>query len=125
MTVPRREKHLYRDGAEGAEEREFDQRYGARGPDVYGRVINKVSREQAAKRKGRKKRERVRAHESTSSSGKRFRVRAHEEEISADPEDDRPRSRGSSHEVEAHEREVDGRREHVREHRAKNPRRRR
>lgn len=87
----RSEKHLYRDGAKGPEEREFEQRYGReKGKRVYGATVGKVERERAA-----------------------------------EDEDDRPRNSGDTHGVEPHEREVDGRPEHVRGHRAKNPRRRR
>ncbi len=117
--MKRREKHLYRDGAAPAEERAFDERYGARGPEVYGAVVGKTAREEAAKRGGRKV-ERVRRHKSTTSRGKVFEVRQHEA-IVVPEEEDRPRSQGGTHEVDGH---YSGG-HWVRDHRAKNPRRRR
>ncbi len=45
-------RHLYRDGAKGAELRKFEREYGHRkGRRVYGAVVGKVRRERAAKRR--------------------------------------------------------------------------
>jgi bisphosphoglycerate-dependent phosphoglycerate mutase len=121
--MARKSRRLYREGAHGTEEREFEDRYGEhKGERVYGAVVGKVAREQAAERGG-KKVERIRRHPATSSQGKPYIVRAHEAEVTADPEDDRPRRGSSEHEVEPHEETVRGRRYPVRGHLAKNPNR--
>jgi len=56
-------RHLYKGGPSVREREleEFERRYPGRGAEVYGATINKVRREQAAKRGG-KLRERVRGH---------------------------------------------------------------
>lgn len=70
------EGHLYRGrGTRSRQLRNFKERYGARGAEVYGKVVGKVAREQAEKR-GRKV-ERVRAHGSHTRYGARERVRSH------------------------------------------------
>lgn len=47
----RKAPHLYRGrGTQERELTEFEDRYGARGPYVYGATIGKVRRERAAKR---------------------------------------------------------------------------
>jgi hypothetical protein len=81
----KKEKHLYDDGAEAAERRAFEKEYPGRGDDVYGRVINKVSREQAEKRPGGVKVEHVEGHVAFSDRGKRFFVRPHPMRVSAHP----------------------------------------
>lgn len=44
-------RHLYRNGAEPREMREFEERYGKKKGDyVYGATVGKVKRERAAKR---------------------------------------------------------------------------
>lgn len=70
-------KQLYRGrGTKARELRAFRARYGRRGAEVYGKVIGKVAREQAAKRG--EKVERVRKHRSHTRKGKPETVRAHE-----------------------------------------------
>lgn len=82
----RRERTLYRDKRDRArEEREFRRRYGRRGPEVYGRTIGKVAREQAARNPRGVKIERVRPHGSHSRTGKPERVGGHRATIRADP----------------------------------------
>ena len=47
-------KHLYRDGAEKGEIRDFQRRYGKRkGRAIYGAVVGNVKRERAAKKRRR------------------------------------------------------------------------
>ena len=47
-------KHLYRDGAEKGEIRDFERRYGKRkGRRIYGATVGKVKRERAAKKRRR------------------------------------------------------------------------
>ncbi len=49
--MAKKEKHLYRHGAKGREEREFERRYGlSKGKYVYGAVVGKVKRERARRR---------------------------------------------------------------------------
>ena len=51
MNMSRRRKHLYRDGARGAELRAFERRYGKRkGRYIYGATVGKVYRERHRRR---------------------------------------------------------------------------
>jgi hypothetical protein len=111
-------KRLYKGrGTKARMTRAFERRYGKRGRAVYGAVIGKVAREQAARRG--EKVERVRRHESTSRKGRRFEVRAHEARL----EGERYHPRGEyeeevrGYEVPAHaSRSRKGKREWVRRH---------
>jgi hypothetical protein len=74
---------LYRGrGTKAKELRAFGRRYPGRGKIVYGRVIGKVKREQAAKRGGVLIEE-VKRHRSHSSKGKPFIVRRHNARVRA------------------------------------------
>ena len=78
-------RRLYRGkGTRRREQREFKRRYGRRGPEVYGDVIGKTKREQAAKAGG-EIREYVQAHRAVSDEGRPYRVRGHYAEIHAHP----------------------------------------
>lgn len=77
MVRKRRSGKLYRGkGTKARQERAFKARYGKRGPEVYGKVLGKVAREQAAERGGIKI-EQVKQHESKSKRGRKFQVRHH------------------------------------------------
>lgn len=70
------EGHLYRGrGTRSRQLRNFKERYGARGAEVYGKVVGKVAREQAERRGV--KIERVRAHGSRTRYGAPERVGSH------------------------------------------------
>lgn len=72
----KRPRHLYSSPSEReAVMREFEERYGKRGKEVYGKTVGKVRREQVSK--GRSPIEQVKRHVSRSRSGKREIVRAH------------------------------------------------
>ncbi len=78
-------RRLYRGGAKGPELREFEARYGPEhGQVVYGEVIGKVAREQAAEHGGVKV-EKIPGHISFSSEGLREHVRAHDAYVHAVP----------------------------------------
>ena len=84
--MARRRGHIYRDGAEGRELREFEARYGPEhGREVYGAVVGKVAREQAAYRPGGVKVEHIPGHISFSSKGQREWVRGSERYVHAHP----------------------------------------
>jgi hypothetical protein len=83
--VRRKKGRLYRDGAQDAEMREFERRYGVEHGDVvYGETVGKVARERAAANGG-EIRERIKGHMSISSKGTPFEVRPHFSEVHAHP----------------------------------------
>ncbi len=50
--MARKEKHLYRKGAEARERRKFEKEYGKKKGDyVYGATVGKVKREREAKKR--------------------------------------------------------------------------
>lgn len=49
--MARKEKHLYRKGAEARERRKFEKEYGKKGDYVYGATVGKVKREREAKKR--------------------------------------------------------------------------
>lgn len=71
-----RKRHLYSNKKDRAiERREFTEEYGpVKGRYVYGAVVGKVRREQAAAG-SRPHREVIKAHAGRSARGRRFRVR--------------------------------------------------
>jgi hypothetical protein len=108
MAARRRGRKLYRGKSGARTRRSIIRRYErqgespARARESYGRIVGKVAREQAARRRGGVKVERVRSHGSHSRTGTPERVRGHTARVRADPPGDpySPRAKYRHQEVE-------------------------